>query len=1264
MIKKIMSLILTFSVMGTVVYGAEPSKIYNTPFKKLQELSEVHPRIYITDEKIEELKKSFQENENHMYWYDRFIKSTDTKLLIPLTPYVKSVDDEEWMRSIADEVVNFAFAYQLTKDTKYSDFGEKYLLNICSYPSWGMTRPDLAAGHMLFACGLAYDWLYEALSTEARAKVKAVLLERGYWMYEHAIRTDGWFWTQEWLQNHMWIDVTGMAAAALAIYDEDSSVLPWINQAFVMMKRTMEELGDDGFSHEGYGYWDYGVRWMFRFMDISKELLDHDMYTDNEWFENTTDFAVQLLIPRDYWTTASRNLDYADDTKGDWGTPDEAMKKLAKEYKNETAQWLAMEYDRRGLSGTTSWLDIMWFDPLIPEKPMMESELFKHFTDMDVVTARSDWSGNESLLMFKAGPYIGHEAINANNTDPIIDWGGGHVHPDVNHFILYGNGDYLIRDDGYAQKYTSNHNTLLIDGRGQMGEGVMWFNSREPQEVKATPRIKKAVHRENYDYIVGEGHAAYARNTDLRKFKRHMLFLKPDLLIVIDDIELKKPRDLQLRFFPEAESTFQLADDSYFLSGVNSNMRIANLYSDEGQFTSKEVPYVNREGQWTDRLCFVAEKEQADKWVNATAISWSDNNESPAVVSSDKNKNVFTFESNGQRVSININTETVKVTGALRTSDHEIKVKVNNQLLESDTEAVLENGRVMVPFRALAEYLGAEVSYSPDDRKIICNKDGREIELKIDSADAYIDGEKITLDAPALSLEGRTLVPVRFIAEGFGNVVKWNERTKTVFISSVDEGDDEFSNDTSLGFISLRGKKWADFDTEIYEYNLEKTWPTGTPIPISVIPGNMSSIVQMSDPASAEKVVISITSANGKSKGEYVINLVKPRGIGTYEITGITSSINDPVIESLLIDGELGVHFAAEEDGAYIQYDLGEKRLVGGVGIGFHLGNTRRGKFEIQLSDDEESWRQVYSGESSGTTTDIEVIRFAASEARYVRLVGHGNSANTWNSFNEFGIYGTEKVVKSAKIEAEASMVFVNKDLKLTPHVYLEDDSLVKDYSVTYESDNQGIARVSDSGMVTGISEGEVTIKATFKIGNDTRIVKTILNVSVPAVILKVTDDASVLSWQFDANFNSLQQCEIRTAENSGTDREAFLKFDLSEVKESVKRARLYVYGSASVAEPKVFWGVRSSENTKWKESSLTWSIKPKYSKFIEVKHIKNTAEWIEFDVTDYIISQIKKDTMATLAITGENISESFGTIRTKEFQNGDYAAYLKVETE
>ncbi|KKL63145.1 hypothetical protein LCGC14_2178050, partial [marine sediment metagenome] len=69
--------------------------------------------------------------------------------------------------------------------------------------------------------------------------------------------------------------------------------------------------------------------------------------------------------------------------------------------------------------------------------------------------------------------------------------------------------------------------------------------------------------------------------------------------------------------------------------------------------------------------------------------------------------------------------------------------------------------------------------------------------------------------------------------------------------------------------------------------------------------------------------------------------------------------------------------------------------------IAWHAGNQRRERFEISVSDNGDQWKQMFGGSSSGTAEGPEGCGVAPFRARYVRITGHGNTANSWNSMGE-----------------------------------------------------------------------------------------------------------------------------------------------------------------------------------------------------------------------------------------------------------------------
>ena len=79
--------------------------------------------------------------------------------------------------------------------------------------------------------------------------------------------------------------------------------------------------------------------------------------------------------------------------------------------------------------------------------------------------------------------------------------------------------------------------------------------------------------------------------------------------------------------------------------------------------------------------------------------------------------------------------------------------------------------------------MGAEVDWDGSTGKVTIANDDYTIMLYTGSNTAYINDDVYELERSAEVVNGRTLVPLRFVAEAFGNNVEWDGTTRTVYIS-------------------------------------------------------------------------------------------------------------------------------------------------------------------------------------------------------------------------------------------------------------------------------------------------------------------------------------------------------------------------------------------------------------------------------------------------------------------------------------------------
>ena len=138
-------------------------------------------------------------------------------------------------------------------------------------------------------------------------------------------------------------------------------------------------------------------------------------------------------------------------------------------------------------------------------------------------------------------------------------------------------------------------------------------------------------------------------------------------------------------------------------------------------------------------------------------------------------------------------------------SDTAIKIQINGKSLITEAAPITVSGRVLVPFRAIFEALGAIVEWNQENLTAMGGKGRTYVCISPDNADAVIMTVKsgfnekvtfqnldqaiennnfITLDVPPTAKNGRIMVPVRFIAESLGAKVVWDGKTRTVMITA------------------------------------------------------------------------------------------------------------------------------------------------------------------------------------------------------------------------------------------------------------------------------------------------------------------------------------------------------------------------------------------------------------------------------------------------------------------------------------------------
>ncbi len=263
---------------------------------------------------------------------------------------------------------------------------------------------------------------------------------------------------------------------------------------------------------------------------------------------------------------------------------------------------------------------------------------------------------------------------------------------------------------------------------------------------------------------------------------------------------------------------------------------------------------------------------------------------------------------------------------------------------------IVNDGRTLVPLRFIAEAFGADVEWNESKREVTIKQEDNTVKLIIDSASYKVNKKEMKLDVPATIISDVTYVPLRAVAEALGKKVAWDSR------GIIHIGDDKETLTNEEGSILLSSIK------NYIEPEISNQEPT---------------------PIDSEQL-------NDKQIPVYAVE----------------ASSDDGNIAEGAVDGSFGTRWNAYGDGETLTLDFNEIKEIQSVAMAFFKGNERKYYFDIAVSDDGENWTTVLTNQESSGDADaeqLEMFTFPNTvKGRYLRYIGHESSANDANNMYEF----------------------------------------------------------------------------------------------------------------------------------------------------------------------------------------------------------------------------------------------------------------------
>jgi hypothetical protein len=569
--------------------------------------AKTHPRIHITAADVPLLKE--RARTTHKIFFDKLIATADAFESETLPELIGRDDDD---RGYGEQLSMLAMAYLLTEDKKYLAQCRRLLRPMLANPTW-QDGIGLVTGHQLGGVCTYYDWLYDTLDSSEREAIRDKI--RGVAaMTWKASREQRVWWHDMFFQNWCHVPTCGLAYAAGALAGEADEAGDWIAQADFIFSLVKDALSEDGGSEEGQGYMGYAWQWILRYFDIACGVFGRDHF-DSPWLRNAPYAVLYAMLPR--MQKRDNLMAFGDARRRMWDGPTMMMFKTAHEYKDAIVQGFARHLIDIGIGIGTSdaWLNLVWYDPDVPAGDYTALPTTRVFGDLSTMYARSSWQEDAMLVGFKC---TANSTAHVRKAFPGRDLGVGHAHPDAASFQVFAFGEWLAIDPGYSVfKVTHEHNTLIVNGVGQLGGDHPWFDGKETVNVTSCD-FTKTVLTADYDYARADASAIYKEGAGIKRFIRHLIYLKPHDLLTVDEIETKEPSEFT--WLCHADQDITAEGSRFFISKGEARARIAWLAP--GEFRA-EV--------YRQKLAFVAPDPLQE--IGAVAISPSAKSDTALLVS-------------------------------------------------------------------------------------------------------------------------------------------------------------------------------------------------------------------------------------------------------------------------------------------------------------------------------------------------------------------------------------------------------------------------------------------------------------------------------------------------------------------------------------------------------------------------------------------------------------------------------------------------------
>ncbi len=452
---------------------------------------------------------------------------------------------------------NLVQTYLISGSEKYKKIAIKRLQNIMTWK----VKDGMMMSRMIRVIAATYDSFHDSLTPALKLKIISKVkpyLEQHYNKWAGSVEN-------RQIQNHFWqMELSAFFETALATVQDYPEHKKYLAYGYgVFMARSPVVGGNDGGWANGHGYFSVNNSTVVDMAYMLQKITGVDVY-GKPWYQAMADYFIHTA-------PAGGPIDgFGDmhDRGNNNGRGGKNCLYIGLEENDQKALWHAAQIAKKN-GGIDSWLQLVNgadFNPDEIDEPTNISQA-KAFKEVGLVAMHTKVTKpqDDLALYFRSSPYGGNGHMHANQNCFNISYKGKRV--------FYSTGYYTSFADPHSitsYKHTRASNGILINGKGQAygHEGYGW--------------IKRYLHGEQISYTCGDASMAYRGmvndqwsflakkymtqkgkmpqdnfgDAKLKRFDRHVAFLRPNIFVIYDVLEADQENEWSLLLHTYKELNF------------------------------------------------------------------------------------------------------------------------------------------------------------------------------------------------------------------------------------------------------------------------------------------------------------------------------------------------------------------------------------------------------------------------------------------------------------------------------------------------------------------------------------------------------------------------------------------------------------------------------------------------------------------------------------------------------------------------------------